>query len=124
GILGPLEVTGDNGPVAIGGARLRALVIRLALDVGKPVPAAALAEALWEGDRPSDPANAVQSLVSRLRRALPVAGVLRSEPGSYVLDLPPDAVDATRFERLAADGRRLLRHGDPQAAAAQPGGAP
>jgi predicted ATPase/DNA-binding SARP family transcriptional activator len=117
GILGPLEVTGDNGPVAIGGARLRALVIRLALDVGKPVPAAALAEALWEGDRPSDPANAVQSLVSRLRRALPVAGVLRSEPGSYVLDLPPDAVDATRFERLAAEGRRLLRIGDPQAAA-------
>src|SRR5690606_6887070 len=117
GILGPLEVTGDDGPVAIGGARLRALLIRLALDVGKPVPVAALAEALWEDDQPSDRANAVQSLVSRLRRTLPVAGVLRSRPGSYVLDLPPDAVDATRFERLAADGRRLLRIGDPQAAA-------
>ena len=118
GILGPLKVAGDDGPVAIGGARLRALLIRLAIDAGRPVRVAALAEALWEDDQPSDQTNAVQSLVSRLRRALPAAGLLRSEPGGYLLDLPPEAVDATRFERLAVEGRKLLQTGDPHAAAA------
>jgi predicted ATPase/DNA-binding SARP family transcriptional activator len=108
GILGALEVVGTGGPVEIGGARLRALLIRLALDAGRPVSAAALAEALWDGDPPADPVNAVQSLVSRLRRAVPV----RSGPDGYRLDLPPEAVDAVRFERLAAEGRRALRAAD------------
>jgi predicted ATPase/DNA-binding SARP family transcriptional activator len=112
GILGALAVDGTAGPVEIGGARLRALLIRLALDVGRPVSAAALAAALWEDDPPTDPANAVQSLMSRLRRVLPVPAVLRSGPDGYRLDLPPEAVDAVRFERLATEGRRALRAAD------------
>ncbi|HEY8474340.1 MAG TPA: BTAD domain-containing putative transcriptional regulator [Natronosporangium sp.] len=118
GILGPLAVTGDEGPVAIGGSRLRTLLIRLALEVGRPVRVPALAEALWGDDQPGDQANAVQTLVSRLRRLLPAAGVIASAPGGYRLDLPADAVDANRFEQLAAEGRRLLHAGDPTAAAA------
>jgi hypothetical protein len=36
GILGPLEVRGDGGrPIDSPGARLRALLIRLALDAGR-----------------------------------------------------------------------------------------
>jgi len=117
GILGPLEVGVGGAAVEVGGVRLRALLIRLALDVGRLVTVDALAEALWGGDTaPADPANALQSLVSRLRRALPRPEALCSSPGGYRLDLPPDAVDALRFERLARDGQRALRAGDAVAA--------
>ncbi|NEA24505.1 hypothetical protein G3I70_18695, partial [Actinomadura bangladeshensis] len=41
GILGPLEVRAADGgaPVAVGGARLRALLTLLALDPGALIPA-------------------------------------------------------------------------------------
>jgi predicted ATPase/DNA-binding SARP family transcriptional activator len=118
GILGPLRVTGSGGAdVEVSGARLRALLTRLALDPGHQLTTSALTDTLWNGDaQPTDPANAVQSLVSRLRRAVP--GVpISSGPGGYRLDLPPDAIDAHLFEHLAASGRQALAKGDPQAAA-------
>ncbi len=116
-LLGPLAVTADGVPIPIGGVRLRALLARLALDAGRPVSVAELSDAVWDGDPPADPANAVQTLASRLRRALPDPSVLVFGAGGYRLDLPSDAVDALRFERLAAAGRRELRSGDPGAAA-------
>ena len=117
GILGPLEVSHDGRAVEVGGARLRALLIRLALEAGRPVGIDALAEALWGDAQPADTANAVQSLVSRLRRAIPWLSV-PSGPAGYRLDLPTDAVDANRFERLTREGRDALRAGDPAGALA------
>ncbi|SBT43371.1 AfsR/SARP family transcriptional regulator [Micromonospora narathiwatensis] len=112
GILGPLVVAADGRQVEIGGARLRRLLILLALEVGRTVTVEALTEALWAETAPSDPTNAVQSLVSRLRRALPVTTALHSAHGGYRLALPREAVDAYRFERLAREGQRALRAGD------------
>ncbi|GAA0375327.1 SARP family transcriptional regulator [Acrocarpospora corrugata] len=112
-ILGPLEVVAGGEVSTIGGARLRALLVRLALDAGRVVPLDQLAEALWGDAAPADRANALQSLVSRLRRALPGAEPLRSAPGGYRLDVPRDEVDLFRFERLAGEGRRALEAGDP-----------
>ncbi|MEU3452808.1 BTAD domain-containing putative transcriptional regulator [Micromonospora sp. NPDC006766] len=111
GILGPLEVRDGDQIVEVTGARLRALLIRLALDPGRPVGVSTLAEALWGDTPPADTANAVQSLVSRLRRAVPGLGVL-SGPTGYRLDLGPDDVDAKRFERLTRVGREALRAED------------
>jgi predicted ATPase/DNA-binding SARP family transcriptional activator len=115
-ILGPLEVVADGDVVQIGGARLRALVIRLALDAGRIVTVESLSQALWPDDGPDDRVHAVQSLVSRLRRALPEGVALRQVSGGYCLDLPAEAVDALRFERLAREGRRALRNGETDAA--------
>ncbi|MFE0154738.1 BTAD domain-containing putative transcriptional regulator [Nonomuraea sp. NPDC059007] len=115
GVLGPLEVTDGGEKVEVGGARLRALLIRLALDAGSVVAVEALTGALWPQDGPADPVHSLHSLVSRLRRALPAA--VLQVPGGYRLDLPPDAVDALRFERLARQGRRALRENDPEPAA-------
>ncbi|WP_168220775.1 BTAD domain-containing putative transcriptional regulator [Streptomyces sp. RFCAC02] len=119
GILGPLEVATPQGqPVAVTGARLRTLLTRLALDAGSPVRAESLVDALWGGGEvPGDQANALQSLVSRLRRALPDSGLIVSAPGGYRLAVARDEVDAFRFERLAAEGRRALGAGDAEAAA-------
>jgi hypothetical protein len=49
-----------------------------------------------------------------LRRALAEIGeqVVATVPGGYRLKVEPAAVDASRFERLAADGRRELARGD------------
>ncbi|HEV7712197.1 MAG TPA: BTAD domain-containing putative transcriptional regulator [Asanoa sp.] len=115
GILGPLEVISDGRPVEVGGARLRALLTRLALDAGRAVGTETLADALWGDAQPADLPNALQSLVSRLRRTVPGIPVLLG-PGGYRLDLPGDAVDAERFTALARDGRDALRGGDPDKA--------
>ena len=111
GILGPLEVEVDGGTVEIGGQRLRALLIRLALDAGRPVGVSALVEALWDGAPPADEVNALQSLVSRLRRALPDPTVIDSGAMGYRLRVADDDVDAVRFEQLASRGRRALEAG-------------
>src|SRR5580693_3649265 len=75
-VLGPLEVTGPAGrPVRVGGHRVKALLILLALDAGRVIPAHALIEKLWPEDRPADANNALQSLVSRLRQALRQSGL-------------------------------------------------
>ena len=53
-ILGALEVHDDGGRVvAVAGARLRALIARLALAGGQPVSTTALAEAVWDYAPPS-----------------------------------------------------------------------
>jgi predicted ATPase/DNA-binding SARP family transcriptional activator len=122
-VLGPLEVTDPAGrPVRVGGHRVRALLILLALDAGRVVPAHALIGRLWGESRPSDAANALQSLVSRLRVALRRAGVpdgvLESSPAGYRLAVQPHAVDAIAFESQARAGRQALARGDVHEAAA------
>lgn len=117
GMLGPFEVRMDDGALAdVPGARLRGLLIALALEPGRVVPKATLIDWIWGEHPPSEAANALQRLVSRLRRALP-DGSVEGQAGGYRLAVDPDAVDAVRFERLlgqargGADSRRarLLR---------------
>ncbi|MGR4881503.1 BTAD domain-containing putative transcriptional regulator [Streptomyces sp. LARHCF249] len=116
-MLGALEVRGDDGGgIGIGGARLRTLLILLALEPGRVVASELLIDGIWENDPPMGAANALQALVSRLRRALPCVEVA-SHPAGYRLVLDPDEVDVVRFERLASAGRAALA-GDPGGAAA------
>ncbi|HEX3958418.1 MAG TPA: BTAD domain-containing putative transcriptional regulator [Trebonia sp.] len=104
-ILGPFEVRSDAGDcLPVAGARLRDLITRLALVGGKPVSTAALAEAVWGDQPPADLANALQTLVSRARRALGGPAAIEQSPAGYRLAVTPDDVDALRFEHLAADG--------------------
>ncbi len=86
------------------GARLRGLIARLALAGGQPVSTGALAEAVWDFTPPADMANALQTLVSRARRALGGAAAVEQSAAGYRLAVTPDDVDALRFERLVAEG--------------------
>jgi predicted ATPase/DNA-binding winged helix-turn-helix (wHTH) protein len=115
GILGPLTVLGADGrPVEVTAAGPRLLLQRLAVDVGMVVSTGALIEALWPAAPPADPAGALQTVVARLRKALRAdRTVLTSHPSGYALDLPREAVDAVRFEQLAAKGRTQTRAGTP-----------
>ena len=121
-VLGPLEVTDAAGrPVRVGGQRVRALLILLAMDAGRVVSARSLIERLWRDERPTDAANALQSLVSRLRVALRQAGlpdgVLESSAVGYRLAASAASVDALAFEAQARAGRQALAGGDPATAA-------
>jgi predicted ATPase/DNA-binding SARP family transcriptional activator len=115
-VLGPLEVrAGADVPVEVAGARLRRLLLRLALDPGRVVTTGQLVDAVWDEHPPAGAANALQALVSRLRRLLP--GVVESHPSGYRLAVPAEAVDAVRFEALALAGRERLEQ-DPDRARA------
>ena len=90
-MLGPLEVRAASGErLEVGGARLRTLLIMLALRPGQLVPARQLIDGLWADQAPSGAPNALQALVSRLRRVLPAA-VIESRPAGYQLTLDPAA---------------------------------
>jgi len=117
GLLGSFEVRLDDGACAeVPGARLRGLLAALALEPGHVVPNATLVDWIWGERPPAEAANALQRLVSRLRKVLP-EGLVEGQPGGYRLTVEPGAVDAVRFERLLGQARgdegllrvRLLR---------------
>ncbi|MFH8754120.1 BTAD domain-containing putative transcriptional regulator [Streptomyces atroolivaceus] len=112
GILGTTRaLRADGTAVALGGARLRALLTVLALRPGRTVPAGVLVDEVWDGDPPADAPGALQALVGRLRRALGRDAVESASDG-YRLAADPDAVDLHRFERLTGEGTRALEDGD------------
>jgi len=114
-MLGPLTVRADDGtPVEVTGARLRTLLILLALDPGRVVTMGRLVDGVWGDGPPAEAANALQALVSRLRRT---GLAIESRPTGYRLAVAADDVDTCRFERLAAAGRATLAT-DPAATAA------
>jgi predicted ATPase/DNA-binding SARP family transcriptional activator len=104
GLLGAFEIQVDGTPVNLPGARSRALLAALALEAGRIVPKTRLVDWVWGEEPPSDEANALQVLVSRLRKALP-KGAVESKAGGYVLAVEPDSVDVNRFEALVAQAR-------------------
>ncbi|MFD7895468.1 BTAD domain-containing putative transcriptional regulator [Streptomyces sp. NPDC059743] len=116
-VLGTTRALHDDGTaVALGGARLRALLTVLALRPGRTVPVGTLVAEVWDGDPPADAMGALQALVGRLRRALGPAAVLSAD-GGYRLCADEDDVDLHRFGRLAAEGTRALGEGDAAKAA-------
>ncbi len=97
-VLGPIEVTTADGPVAVVG-RQGALVAMLAARAGAVVPTDQLVDGLWGQRLPDDPSNTVQGLVSRLRSRLG-ADLIETRSSGYRLGAPPDEIDASRFEEL------------------------
>lgn len=123
-ILGPLEVLDEGRRVALPGSKQRTLLALLLLHRGETLSTERSIDELWGERPPATAAKAVRVRISRLRKALAVAGgegaeglVLTREHG-YELALDPEQLDAHRFERLVAEGRNELDGGRPQDAAA------
>ncbi|WP_306325898.1 AfsR/SARP family transcriptional regulator, partial [Streptomyces venezuelae] len=117
GILGETRAWYDDGTeVPLGGPARRSLLALLLISPGTVVPADRLADAV-DPDGTVSP-HAVQSQISRLRKALGSAAVIEQAGPGYRVLVAPDDVDAGRFERLAAKGRAALRAGDPAGALA------
>jgi YVTN family beta-propeller protein len=110
-LLGPVEVHFGEHMLDIGGPKQRALLAVLALSANKAVPREVLIDRLWP-DRPPDGAqHTLDVYASRLRKALEVDGaepIVLARSGAYLLRIPVESIDVSRFERLAASGRRAL----------------
>ncbi|GGZ21020.1 SARP family transcriptional regulator [Streptomyces inusitatus] len=116
GVLGPLAVwTADGELAAVPEAKVRVLLAALLVTPGQVVPVDRLAEDIWGGTPPVRRAGALQTLVSRLRKALAAAGgdgmVVHRPPG-YRLRVEGGAVDAGRFLELAGRARRAVDPGE------------
>ena len=115
-ILGPLEVHGERGAVGLEGLKPRAVLAMLLLHANEPVSAERLAVGLWGEDAPAGAVKTVQVHVSRLRKALGDPEAVSTTPAGYRLRVRPGELDAERFARGVAEGRRALEAGDPQRA--------
>jgi DNA-binding SARP family transcriptional activator len=113
GVLGPLQVRDGERPVELPKGRQRVLLAALLVHAGRPVPADALAEVVWDGTPPSGALVTLRSHVLRLRRVLgPRAGprLVTRYPG-YLLQAAEDEVDLLRFRGLCQEAGAAMRAG-------------
>jgi DNA-binding SARP family transcriptional activator len=103
-ILGPLEVKSEEGPIALGGPRQRALLAALLLRAGHVVPTEQLVDELYGSNPPPNATASLQNGVVALRKALGPDVIVTRAPG-YVLAVMAEQIDARRFEQLLSDAR-------------------
>src|SRR5215216_2361277 len=118
-VLGHLEASVDDRPVALGGAKQRAVVAMLGLEANRAVTADRLIEGLWGEQPPPSAAKMVQNYVWRLRKVL--AGddgaEIITRGSAYELQIDRELVDACRLERLVSEAARASEAGTPNGAA-------
>src|SRR5437588_2311464 len=113
GVLGPLLVEDESGPVALASAKQRALLAILLLETPHDlVPTERLIDDLWGTDPPATASKALQVHVSQLRKALGLRQPIITRPMGYTLRLEEGALDLHRFEALLSKARDLRRTGD------------
>lgn len=115
GVLGPLQARHEGAPVAIPGAKPRAILTMLGLHGGGVVSAETLIDLLWGTQPPRTAAKALQTHISSLRRALGDGFVLTEGTG---WTLATTAVDAPRYKAATRAGRDAATAGDTNAAVA------
>jgi predicted ATPase/class 3 adenylate cyclase len=75
-----------------------------------------LIDVLWGDDPPRTATKTIQAYISSLRRLLPPA-TIETSPGGYRLNVDPDEIDVTGFERDVGEGVRALEDRDARRAA-------
>ena len=118
-VFGAVRACVSGTPRDVPGRRERAVLSVLLARRGEVVTADRLVEEVWGARLPERPRSSLQVAVSRLRAVLEPdrlagspAGLLVSSGTGYVLDVPPDAVDAGRFAVLVAAAHDLAERGD------------
>ena len=92
-ILGPLELSDENGAVELAGSKQRALLAVLLLHANSVVSSDRLLDDLWGQDPPASGVTALQVRISQLRKALgKAAAMVETRAPGYVLRLGPDAL--------------------------------
>ncbi|MEV4254529.1 AfsR/SARP family transcriptional regulator [Spirillospora sp. NPDC049652] len=114
-VLGPLDVQGPEGPVALS-PKLRDLLATLLCHAGRPVSPGRLADVLWTGRPPGAATATLRGYVHHLRRALG-PGRLASHPAGYVLHVAAGELDAAEFTAAVGRGRDAWTAGRPREAA-------
>ncbi|WGP08678.1 BTAD domain-containing putative transcriptional regulator [Streptomyces sp. SH5] len=114
GLLGPVVAWDpDGGLLPLSAPRHREVLGRLLIARGRVVPVGRLVADLWEDEPPAGAVGALRTFVAALRRALepgrpprqPSRLLVTDGPG-YALRAGREAVDAWRFEGIAAHADR------------------
>src|ERR1700722_3895310 len=120
GILGPLEVTADGRPLALGGARARDVLATMLVHANRVVPADQLVDELWPKQPADKAAASLQVRLSELRKSLRSAEEgtdrLVTRPPGYLLRVEPGELDARTFEDLTGAAAAALPAGRPDEA--------
>jgi len=103
-ILGPIEITGEHGPIKLHRGKEQALLAYMLLHANQVIPSDRLIDELWGGRPPTTAGKILQNAVSQLRKALGDGRLETRTPG-YVFHLGNDELDVDRFEQLANEGR-------------------
>ena len=114
-VLGPLQLLRDGAPVELTSPTQKALLSVLLMRANAPVPNDVLVDAAWEGSPPGRAADTLRVHVSQLRKAVG-RDALATVTGGYVLDAPPERVDAHLFAQELARAADLLERGDARGA--------
>ena len=107
-LLGSVEASADERPVALGGSKQRAVLAMLGLEANRLVTADRLIEGLWGEEPPASAGKMVQNYVWRLRKALANGGdaEIVTRGRGYELQIDRELIDALRFERLVGEATR------------------
>jgi YVTN family beta-propeller protein len=109
-LLGTVEATLNGRPIPLGATKQRAVLVMLALQANATVSVDRLVDGLWGEVPPATAPKMVQLYVSQLRRLLGGDGAQIVTHGrGYELRVPPEAIDAARFERLVDEAGRSTR---------------
>ncbi len=121
-VLGPFEATVSGVSVVPTAAKPSQLLALLALNAGHIVTVSWLMDEIWDQNCPRRATSTLQTYILQLRRRLTLAladngrrtskDILVTKRAGYVLEIDPEQVDAVRYERLAALGRRAINEGD------------
>ncbi|PYY34854.1 BTAD domain-containing putative transcriptional regulator [Curtobacterium sp. MCBD17_030] len=99
-VLGPVLAEDRTGAlVPVPGTLARTFLTALVLARGRAVTTESLIDDLWADEPPRGARAALQTLVSRLRRAT-ADGLVVSTPSGYVLGVDTDATDLGAAERM------------------------
>lgn len=102
GVLGPLQLTVNGTPVALGTPKQRAVLAMLVMSRNRPISSDALVGAAWEQFPPPEPKASLHSYISNLRKLISGSGsdgrlILASAPPGYRLTVTDDGCDLGRF---------------------------
>ena len=116
GILGPIEVVADDGPLQLGGPRLRSTLALLLLNANRVVSIDEMADALYAGRPPVTAVTQVHKQIAELRRVLGPEAILTQDSG-YVINVAQKQFDLARFEGLMANAAAAMSRSDAARAA-------
>lgn len=121
-LLGPLEATLDDVPVAPTATKTRQLLAILALGAGHAVPVPELVSEIWGQEPPRTALPTLHTYIGKLRKGFGTAAgtgmanaakqIVTTEPNGYRLDTSFVRLDLDRYEELAGPGRRAGEDGD------------
>ncbi|MEV0185935.1 BTAD domain-containing putative transcriptional regulator [Streptomyces sp. NPDC050625] len=116
-LLDRIHVVDRGREIPLGSPAARTVFALLALRAGTAVGVSDIIQALWGEACPNRAAGSVYTYVSTLRKALAprasgTSPCLSRGQAGYRLHVPPEAVDANRFEQRAKQARQLYQVGD------------